>query len=682
MFLSEDHVYHVKASGMPHIVLGTVMLVNLFIWFVLYPLQRKHSIHTDQDSAEKQEVLYAHLLKKHSTFYIRDWFTFAMLSQIVVCCTAIPASEISDADVGNHISNFILGIALLSVVYGHTSMAIDVMFVNDRKSAKKWRNKYIETIFGLLYMVVILASVTVDIRLGSFIAYGLLIIASGAFVKSLFILLDKAEQCAGYKEDYTVQLRFIIVCQVANLAVIIVLIFILTTEWSWILLFSGIFNYTTLTLLLESGILPVMCFVLQSTATGDVIHFDDDYDFNIDNIHTPKTPAFTRFDEEQVTLELQQHLRLQSISSSLLLGPVVDRNGNDNNDNDNDNYSDNYNDDQDEVKEQKVANVSFGNGLGAKDRHVHFGDNSDYLTPLAPHGILEDSISFTDRLRATFIPITYVETIMDNNNTSTHILIYVEAFRMLFYVLFWMFVLLAYIVSRIWADIPLSDNPLLDTFGSNSICIYFGYPPFTYIGSTLWTFVFVPMLFYQILDYFCVYHTYKNEQPFAKCFFIFYTILTLFETLSVIFIYQATSTTVNENLWIHSMPFILFGVGIWTLAYKKYVFFYVTGLFDTSTTAIPFPTGLKFGAVLYVLLLLVSGAFRIITMTPNLAGAEFTELEGMNTITDINSPIFFILVTLIPIVIQLIVASHLEPIAVIMNQKTLTWNKRGYLRQN
>ena len=71
------------------------------------------------------------------------------------------------------------------------------------------------------------------------------------------------------------------------------------------------------------------------------------------------------------------------------------------------------------------------------------------------------------RLRLMFVPIKFLGTVkVGDGDEATNVLVRPEAFRMLFYVGFIVYIAIGVIVTMLWAeDFDEDDNPILETFG-------------------------------------------------------------------------------------------------------------------------------------------------------------------------------------------------------------------------
>ena len=74
-------------------------------------------------------------------------------------------------------------------------------------------------------------------------------------------------------------------------------------------------------------------------------------------------------------------------------------------------------------------------------------------------------------LKQIFFPVKSISTKYGDGDGITEIVVCPEAFRMLFYVYFIIFLLMAVLVTSLWGETDLEDNPILHRFGTNNLCM-------------------------------------------------------------------------------------------------------------------------------------------------------------------------------------------------------------------
>ena len=277
------------------------------------------------------------------------------------------------------------------------------------------------------------------------------------------------------------------------------------------------------------------------------------------------------------------------------------------------------------------------------------------------------------RLKWILKPITFEEKefVQKKDGTLdgiTHLIIKPEAFRIWFYILFFVYSFLAYIITTNSVSIDYSNNIILDTFGSNNICLYYDYPPFNYFGTSLWFFVYLPLFIYLIFDLFRIYDSYIDKQ-IKKRFVTMYCFVTLFEILSGIFFFQITATSPFENITIHSIPYVFFSISFFTLALKRFFYFKEIGLFKTYKIESKL---FKFGQFIYVFSLGFSAVFRLLTAVPNAFGAKLWTIDGLewtNGVSSFNAALLIFMATIYPFFMYLFLIPYLETVKIVLNRK-------------
>lgn len=274
------------------------------------------------------------------------------------------------------------------------------------------------------------------------------------------------------------------------------------------------------------------------------------------------------------------------------------------------------------------------------------------------------TIGCCDRIKYMFKPIQYMKTTYVEGDGSTTIVIIPETFRMWFYLCFFTFMILAYLVSRNVVD--TNDNPVLNRFGANNICIYFDVPPFSLISATLWMPVTLSLLIYSFFDYYRAYDSYIDGE-ISKCFWIYYSISTFYEAFAIIFAIQFTATTPFESIYIHTLAFMVLTYAFWTLAFKKFLYFHSCGFFHENE----YHKCWYYLGWVYCILLLITIIIRTLVVVPNLFGAYLWKqpgLEWTGPVSDMNGKLHNVLVFIVPILIYFVFTKDLKTITIHMNR--------------
>ena len=291
--------------------------------------------------------------------------------------------------------------------------------------------------------------------------------------------------------------------------------------------------------------------------------------------------------------------------------------------------------------------------------------------PLTHQKSYKKELTFCDKLYYLWKPIKFLPTeIRPDGDCISHIIILPEAFRMWFYLLFIVYSGLAYIITITYVDLDYENNIIIDTFGSNNICLYYDYPPFNYFGTTLWFFVSAPLLLYLIFDLMRIYDGYLDDSLLiTKEFAIYYCISTIYEILACIFFFQITATSPFENMAFHAVPYVFFSVQFFTTSLKRFLYFDKVKIFDEYKKHYGKVFRVLF--LLYVSLLGASAIFRLFTALPNALGAQIFKIEGFewtNPASTVNSYLLLILVFIVAPVMYFFVVPYLEPVKITINR--------------
>eukprot|EP01084_Bolivina_argentea_P274787 468472_1 len=280
----------------------------------------------------------------------------------------------------------------------------------------------------------------------------------------------------------------------------------------------------------------------------------------------------------------------------------------------------------------------------------------------------EIHITCIRRLKLLFIPIQYVNTQNDElNGVKTSLFIIPESFRMWFYFGFILFLSLAMIVTTNFSDIDLDsdDISIKKRFGAINSCVFFDYPPFTWFGATLWVPQVLNILIYEIFDYYRIYEEYL-ENNISKCFYNFYYICSIYESLTMIFFLQATATDPDENIYFHSLPYVLLLIGLWTLAIKHFIYFKIKGIFNKYNKCV------YYLGICYCVLITLSIVYKLITLSANLFEAYLWTKHGLEWtqhVSQYNEYLFLILAVICPIIIYFIFTKDLGGIQIGLDHK-------------
>jgi len=281
-----------------------------------------------------------------------------------------------------------------------------------------------------------------------------------------------------------------------------------------------------------------------------------------------------------------------------------------------------------------------------------------------------DELGFLGVLKQIFYPVKSFETLYDDKtgDGATQITLCPEAFRMCFYVYFIFFMMVGIFVSSTWAETDLEDNPILNRFGANNLCIYLDDPPFSVFGATLWFPAEVMVLSYELLDWVRLYDHYIDAgcDEIHRGFFIYYTCSTVFESMCCIVFPQVFATSPTENIYMHSWPYFLLLYALWFILLKRLLYLWRVGAFEHWSSVV------WWMSCVYAGLSLITVLIKVSTGIPNLHGARLFETEAWNwlgPVVSFNSKLYLFLNMVCPLIIYGIIGKELDVVVVTLNRK-------------
>lgn len=267
-------------------------------------------------------------------------------------------------------------------------------------------------------------------------------------------------------------------------------------------------------------------------------------------------------------------------------------------------------------------------------------------------------ICIKSRLSLLFCPIRRWDTVYKEcGDAVTHFEIHPEGFRMLFYLYFIGFMAFAIFVTTTWGYVDLEDNPILHRFGTNNVCIYFDDPPFNLFASTLWFPAQILLLSFVFFDYLRLRDHYQDgddRYPVTKCFFVYYTASTLFESVAVICFGQIFATSPREHMEMHALPFFVLLCALWLLVLKRF-------LYLRKRRVVPW-----YG-VLYVIVLCLSSAIQFGLGIPNLFKAKLWETHPWTTTLAVHNP-WTTLSVFGPLLIYAVIGEEIDSLEITINR--------------
>lgn len=117
----------------------------------------------------------------------------------------------------------------------------------------------------------------------------------------------------------------------------------------------------------------------------------------------------------------------------------------------------------------------------------------------------------------------------DHSVTSVTYSINPEIFRIIAYVAFWIMVGISSILTLIFVPHEtIEHSPIVQTFGYNTLCILFDYPPGNYVATVIYSFVGLSLDVYIFLIWIRTVKAYQQKIVTYK-FMLFATIASVFE---------------------------------------------------------------------------------------------------------------------------------------------------------
>lgn len=199
----------------------------------------------------------------------------------------------------------------------------------------------------------------------------------------------------------------------------------------------------------------------------------------------------------------------------------------------------------------------------------------------------------------------------------------VEKLRLAGYAGFWVIVITGIAITRLYSGIDLENTLLMEVFGYNNICVYFDYPPATYILPLLWGVTLVCLLGYLVAHWLQM-KAEMQEGLISRRLYRFLSALKLFEgftmvSFSTIFAVQPEAW--NHTLYIHTAPFFLLQIGLVSLAMSNTIHGIKSGYWEQ----LGLPSWFAPGAKLYVVLFALVVCFKIPAATNAMMGSPWWE---------------------------------------------------------
>jgi hypothetical protein len=199
----------------------------------------------------------------------------------------------------------------------------------------------------------------------------------------------------------------------------------------------------------------------------------------------------------------------------------------------------------------------------------------------------------------------------------------VEKIQLLGYVGFWIIVLVGVILTRFFSHVNLQDTLLTQVFGYNNICVYFDYPPATYVLPLLWAVTLVLLLGY-IATHWLQMRAEVQEGTLDRPLYRLLSGLKLLEAFTLVAfstIFAVQPEGWNHTLYIHTVPFFLLQIGLVSLAMSNTLH----GIQSGYWRRLALPTWFESAAKMYVIFFALVVGFKIPAAINAMAGSLWWE---------------------------------------------------------
>ena len=151
---------------------------------------------------------------------------------------------------------------------------------------------------------------------------------------------------------------------------------------------------------------------------------------------------------------------------------------------------------------------------------------------------------------------------------SIRLLLVVENFRLIFYLIFFFMIILGVILTKTFVEGDY-EATIRDAFGIASICVFFDHPPSTYFLPSIYATSLVVIHAYAIVSVFRVWVA-TEEGKVSKAAFIayvigFFYVLISFTIFTTVFAVQPIAHD-PSSMRIHTAPYTNLIVALWVLA--------------------------------------------------------------------------------------------------------------------
>jgi hypothetical protein len=199
--------------------------------------------------------------------------------------------------------------------------------------------------------------------------------------------------------------------------------------------------------------------------------------------------------------------------------------------------------------------------------------------------------------------------------------IVVEKLRLVGYACFWGMVATGIFLTRAFSSVDLDQTLLREVFGYNNICVYFDYPPSTYVLPFLWAGTLVVLLAYLGAHWLHM-RSELVQGTLSLGLYRTLTALKVAEALALVAfstIFAVAPEGRDHTLMIHTVPFFLLQIGLVSLALSNTVH----GIRGGYWRRLELPSWFHRGAIVYCVVFAVVVAVKIPMTANSLLGSPW-----------------------------------------------------------
>jgi hypothetical protein len=225
----------------------------------------------------------------------------------------------------------------------------------------------------------------------------------------------------------------------------------------------------------------------------------------------------------------------------------------------------------------------------------------------------------------------------------------VEKIRLLGYAGFWVVVLAGYLITMAFGHIDLHNTLLTQVFGYNNLCVFFDFPPATFVLPFLWAITLVFLLGY-ILAHWLQMRTEARNRALSRRIYRLLSGMKLFEAFTFVAfstIFAVQPEAWDHTLYIHTAPFFLLQIGLVSLAFSNTLH----GLKSGYWKRLALPAWFEPAAKCYVIVFALVVCFKIPAAINAMAGSLWwPQTETFKSVAHGFDLLFLVCAAIIPLV--------------------------------